>query len=176
MSARFRRPLVGPTFWLLLFAAIVAIRLATRTAEPKPPEDLAEGAYDVQYVVDGDTLRLEGGARVRLQGIDTPECARDGQPEQPYSREATEFVETFVRNASGQVHLTFGAERVDRYGRHLAFVWHGEQLLNEQLVLSGLAQARPDYRFSGRMKKRLVAAEQQARAAQAGMWTSVSPQ
>ena len=171
MTARFRRPLVGPTVWLLLIVFLVALRLATRSAEPDQPPSLNEGDYEVQYVVDGDTLRLANGARVRLQGIDTPEVSRDGQPAEAFSEQATKFAEAFVTNAGQTVHLTFGAERLDRYGRHLAFVWHGDQLLNEQLVLAGLAEARPDYRFSGRMKRRLVEAERQAQTARRGIWS-----
>ncbi len=67
--------------------------------------------------------------------------------------------------------LTFGLERRDRHDRFLAFVWNGEQMLNEELVRAGLAEARLDYRYSGPMKRRLAAAQDEARRAGRGIWS-----
>ena len=44
--------------------------------EPSAPPQAAL----VVRVVDGDTLVLAGGAKVRVLGIDAPEMERDGQP------------------------------------------------------------------------------------------------
>jgi hypothetical protein len=39
-------------------------------------------------VVDGDTLRLETGARVRLMGVDTPETVHPSRPVEAFGKEA----------------------------------------------------------------------------------------
>jgi len=45
-------------------------------------------------------------------------------------------------------------------------------MLNEELVRAGLAHARLDYRYSGTMKRRLADAQDEARAAGRGLWSS----
>lgn len=152
---------------------VLAVRIASRTAATEPA-DLKAGTYTVRYVIDGDTLVLDNDARIRLQGIDTPEVARNGNPGEEWANEATNYSRAFVAQAGGAVRLTFGNERRDLYGRHLAFVWASERMLNEELVREGLAEARPDYRFAGRMKRRLLAAQNEAQTAHRGIWSPTS--
>ncbi|MEM6797881.1 MAG: thermonuclease family protein [Planctomycetota bacterium] len=170
---RFRRPWIGSRLLLVLLVAVV-VRLLTAgffsSADQSPPEALAEGVYAVAWVADGDTFTLANGARIRLQGIDTPEAPRGSAPGEPLHAEATAFTRRFIAAAGGQVRLTFGVERIDHYGRHLGFVWEGDVMLNEELVRAGLAHARPDYRFAGKMKRRLMSAQDQARKAGLGLW------
>src|SRR5262245_39753543 len=45
----------------------------------------------VERVVDGDTLVLAGGDRVRLIGVDTPETHHPTKPAQPFGQEAYTF-------------------------------------------------------------------------------------
>ncbi|MGI9456650.1 MAG: thermonuclease family protein [Aeoliella sp.] len=150
------------------------MRIALEWRAVPPDEVLVEGDYRVDRVVDGDTLRLASGARVRLQGIDTPETVKRDHPVEPWGPEATTFTQQFVADAGDNVQLTFGKERVDRYGRQLAFVWHEHTLLNEELVRAGLARARLDYRYSGTMKRRLATAQEEAQAAGRGIWSQKS--
>jgi micrococcal nuclease len=156
--------------WLVCLAAIVW-RIFAAEDEPLPPDGLNEGVHRVRRVVDGDTLLLESGARVRLQGIDTPESVRENWPVEPWGPEASAFAKDFVADARHQVRLSFSLERKDRHDRFLAFVWNGDVLLNEELVRAGLAHARMDYRYSSPMKRRLAAAEKEARAAKRGLWS-----
>jgi endonuclease YncB( thermonuclease family) len=44
-------------------------------------------------------------------------------------------------------------------------------MLNEELVRSGLAEARMDYRYSGTMKRRLADAQDEAKRRKRGMWS-----
>jgi micrococcal nuclease len=156
--------------WLL--CAIVAIwRAVAVNSVPTGPELLAEGMHEVRRVVDGDTLLLTSGARVRLQGIDTPETVREGFAVEPWGPEASQFTKDFIRHADQQVRLTFSLERKDRHDRFLAFVWDGDVMLNEELVRAGLARARLDYRYSGVMKRRLAKAQDEARGAGRGIWS-----
>lgn len=172
MAPRFTRNRIRTNLWLLAIAIFVLLRVAYDLRSRQPPQSIAEGVYEVARVVDGDTLLLSSGVRVRLQGIDTPESVRPDHPVEPWAAEAHEFTREFVSAAGGTVRLSFGAERLDRYGRSLAFVWHKDRLLNDELVRAGLARARLDYRYSGTMKRRLANAEQEARSASRGIWST----
>ena len=156
--------------WLACLAIFVW-RIIAAGVDSHAPENLSEGVHRVLRVVDGDTLLLASGARVRLQGIDSPENVREDWPVEPWGPEASAFAKDFVADAGQQVRLTFGLERKDRFDRFLAFVWNGDVMLNEELVRAGLAHARLNYRYSGAMKRRLAAAEKEARAAKRGIWS-----
>lgn len=137
-----------------------------------PPEQLDEGIHEVLRAVDGDTILLVSGARVRLQGINAPETVKPDAPIEAWGPEASQFTKDFLQRANNRVRLTFNLERKDRYDRFLAFVWNGDKLLNEELVRAGFAYAQLDYRYSGTMKNRLAAAQDEARQAQRGIWSN----
>lgn len=158
--------------WIAVLA-VIAWRIIAVSDESSAPDSIHEGVHRVRRVVDGDTLLLESGARVRLQGIDAPETVRQNWPIEPWGPEASAFTKHFVANAGQRVRLTFDLERIDRHNRFLAFAWNGDTMLNEELVRAGLARARTDYRYSESMKRRLATAEREARAARRGIWSRV---
>lgn len=158
--------------WLtvaLVLAVALLLRLADRAVPPGVPRQLDPGVYRVERVVDGDTLVLAGGARVRLIGADTPEAfVPDGRPE-PFSRQATRFTEQFIADGGGEVQLEFDGPRKDRYDRFLATVWVGDRMLNEELLRAGLARLRSEFPFSPPLKARLRRAQEKAEAAGRGI-------
>ncbi|MCJ7509033.1 MAG: thermonuclease family protein [candidate division Zixibacteria bacterium] len=85
----------------------------------------------VKEVIDGDTIILTSGQRVRYIGIDTPEES------QPFYREAKEFNRKMVQGKN--VVLEFDVESQDRYGRLLAYVYVNNTLVNAELMKNGLA-------------------------------------
>ncbi len=154
---------------VVAIAAVAALaRLAGRFQKPAPTS-LSEGIYRVERVVDGDTLLLANGARVRLIGADTPETVKPNSPVEPWGPEATEFTERFV--SGGEVRLELDRERLDKYGRFLAYVWVEDRMLNEELIRAGLARARTGFSYSEAMKRRFRRAEEEARQARRGIWT-----
>ena len=155
----------------LAAAILVFIALVWRyfSAPPAPPEFLAEGLYDVERVVDGDTLLLANHARVRLIGADTPETVKPNHPVDPWGTEASQFTRQFV--AGRQVRLELDRERVDKYGRFLAYVWVGDRMLNEELIRAGLARAELQYHYAASIKTRFRRAEEDARSAGRGIWS-----
>lgn len=93
----------------------------------------------VDYVYDGDTLRLADGRKVRIIGINTPELGRDGAADEPLARAARRTVRELAGRGS-EVALRFGSERRDRYGRLLAHVYLPDGgSLGAQLLARGLA-------------------------------------
>jgi micrococcal nuclease len=93
----------------------------------------------VERVVDGDTVVLVGGERVRYIGVDTPESVKPGTPVQCYAKAAGRANERLV--AGEKVRLRFDAERRDRYGRLLAYVYRARDglFVNAELVRRGYA-------------------------------------
>ena len=170
------------TYWywfaivaLLVFQWFMYPPLPGPPPRPTGREVVTEGLHRVERVVDGDTLKMTSGARVRLEGIDTPETVREDYPVEPWGPEASAFTKDFIKRAGGEVTLTFGNERLDDYGRYLAFVWDGDKMLNEELVRAGLAEARLGWHFSSALKRRLRLAEDEAKLARRGIWSGTIP-
>ena len=93
---------------------------------------------ELASVVDGDTVRLTDGRRVRLIAINTPELGHGVSPDQPLAVEAKRAVEQFFA-ADRRVGLLYGAERQDHYGRTLAHLFRADgQSLGAELLVSGL--------------------------------------
>jgi len=141
------------------------------TGWQRPAGQLATGEYLVERVVDGDTIVLNfNDLRVRLQGVDTPETVQANTPVEAWGPEATAFTEAFLESADWRVKIVVDGEPVDRYGRHLGFLWHGDRLLNEELIREGLARATTGFDFSESMKQRLIKAQISAQTAGLGIW------
>jgi len=153
---------------LAAIALLVLYRAWDGLWRPLPPEALGEASYAVRRVVDGDTLLLANGARVRLIGVDAPETVKPDWPVEPWGPEASEFTRSFV--AAGEVRLQFDRERVDRFDRFLAYVWVGDRMLNEELLRAGLARFERGFRYSQTMKRRFGNAEEEAKIERRGIW------
>lgn len=101
----------------------------------------AQGTVD--YVVDGDTLRLRDGRYVRLLGIDAPEAeGQDGTPAECWAAEAATALHTLAPPGT-VVTLTQdpGQDAIDRYGRMLAYVQAGGITdVGEELLRQGAAR------------------------------------
>jgi micrococcal nuclease len=168
---------------LAAIALLVLLRLLSDRgrdeSEPDRELPLAEGAYQVVRVVDGDTLLVRRQdadpqaareRRLRLLGIDCPESVKPDQPIEPWGPEASQFTQRFV--AGRDVHLQFDKRRIDRYGRYLGYVFVEEKMLNEELVRAGLARVSIYPGDSEAMARRLRAAAQDARENGRGIWSA----
>ncbi|GAB6138477.1 thermonuclease family protein [Halanaerobaculum tunisiense] len=93
---------------------------------------------EVLRVIDGDTLELTTGQKVRLIGIDTPETESSSQPADYYATQATAFTR---ENLAGEtIYLEYGVEKRDHYNRLLAYVFKQNGILfNAQLLQEGYA-------------------------------------
>jgi micrococcal nuclease len=160
----------GAAFWLILL--LLAVWRAYSSVATAAPEQLEEGVHEVRRAVDGDTLLLVSGARIRLQGVNTPETVKPDYPVEAWGPEASQFTKDFIEKAGHRVRLTFSLERKDRYDRFLAFVWDGDVMLNEELIRAGLGYARRDYRYSEAMKHRFTGAQEEAQRAGRGIWST----
>jgi len=110
----------------------------------------------VMRVVDGDTVVLADGTRVRIHGIDAPE--RD----QPFGKAATECLGQLLGDGGVAV------EPVERdvYGRLVARLWRGKLDVGKQMVRLGCAWSYGDS---------YIREQATARAARAGLWSNPHP-
>jgi micrococcal nuclease len=168
MSRQFRRSHTAAVVGLVLLAALVIWRREAILPEDRPPPE-SNTLHEVRRVVDGDTLLLASGTRVRLIGVDAPESVRPDHPVEPWGPEAARFTRSLL--ASRQVRLEYDRERLDQHGRTLAYVWLGERLVNEELLRAGLARWERRFRYAQAMKRRFERAEQEARQARRGIWS-----
>ncbi len=118
----------------------------------------------VIQVIDGDTIIVEGGYRVRYIGIDTPEI----HPElEAYGREAWQANRQLVEGK--EVRLERDVSETDKYGRLLRYVFVDGVFVNAELVREGLAYAKaypPDTKYQDYLEK----LEAEARQVGRGMW------
>lgn len=118
----------------------------------------------VERVIDGDTIVIEGGERVRYIGIDTPELSP--APEH-YAEEARQRNVELV--AGKQVRLERDISDRDRYGRLLRYVYVDEVFVNAALVQEGYARAR-DYPPDSKRSIYFARLEREAKRDGRGMW------
>lgn len=123
---------------------------------------------DICRVIDGDTVELCGGNRVRYIGVDTPETVDPRRPEQCYGKEAAARNRELVEGKRAVFERD--ARDTDARGRFLRYVYVGGVMVNHQLVREGFARAKrypPDVKYA----VEFAAAEAAARAAGLGLWS-----
>ncbi len=135
----------------------------------------------IRRVIDGDTIQLENGERVRLIGIDTPEMHesnklyRDSQKSGEDVRAIKELGERayqFTRNLieGKRVSLEFDVEKYDRYNRLLAYVFLKDgTFVNAEIVRQGYASLLtipPNVRYADLFAKFY----REARENKRGLW------
>lgn len=133
----------------------------TKTLPSPSPTSKPENLVKVTRVIDGDTIEIEGGKRVRLIGIDSPET------DMCYNKEATNKAKELLENQ--EVTLEKDVSETDRYGRLLRYIWKGDVLINEQIAHEGYA-ASSSYPPDVKYQERIVAAQKEARDGGKGLW------
>jgi micrococcal nuclease len=88
----------------------------------------------IERVIDGDTVELASGERVRYLMIDTPESTTELECWGP---EASQANKDLVEGKT--VKLSYDVECEDKYGRLLAYVELQGQIINEVMVQRGHA-------------------------------------
>ncbi len=166
---------------------ITAQRLSLRTPHVSSDPVLDKSQYAdirVDYVYDGDTIRLADGEKVRFLGIDTPEssqnkklfrdAARSGQDIKDIlamGHAAAEYTRVLLKDR--RVRLEFDIEKRDKYGRLLAYIYRVDDglFINEDIIKNGYAYPMtipPNIRFSDRFKQLF----REARNEKRGLWAT----
>ncbi|MBI2674821.1 MAG: thermonuclease family protein [Candidatus Aenigmarchaeota archaeon] len=115
----------------------------------------------VERVIDGDTIALRNGDRVRLLSIDTPERG------QYYYTESKIFLERLVGGKG--IRLETDAENKDKYGRLLRYVFADGRLTNVELVREGYARSLI-FNSNEKYANAVLEAEKEAKSEGKGLW------
>ncbi len=142
---------------IIIMVLAVAAYIVLRDL-PSPSDE----TFEVSRIIDGDTIELSNGDRVRLIGINTPETG------QPYYNEATEKLRELIGTST--VTLKKDVDDKDRYGRLLRYIYVNDTFVNLEMVREGYAIAY-DYELNVKYSDEFHEAEQEAREARLGIWT-----
>ncbi|UCD63049.1 MAG: thermonuclease family protein [Candidatus Zixiibacteriota bacterium] len=156
-----RKPVYRWAFVALLVVLILTVRLVEEIGFERKPSD----RFTVKAVIDGDTVELLGGDRLRLLSIDTPE---DGEP---YYDEACRFLADIALGKTARIE--YARVRRDRYGRLLGYLYIDSVFVNLAILENGLGNL---YLFEdsdvGRSETgQLLAAQRDALRSGRGIWS-----
>jgi micrococcal nuclease len=118
-------------------------------------------------VIDGDTIELDDGRRVRYIGIDTPETVHPEKDVECYGPEATVRNRELVEGKT--VEMQAGVEESDRYRRLLRYVHVDGRFVNALMVAEGYAHASP-FGDERRFRQVFAQLEQYSQLRDRGMW------
>ena len=156
-----RRKTINWMVFILLVAVILAFRLVEEIDRDKSPGE----RFVVRRVIDGDTVELTGGDRLRLLAVDTPE------KDEPYYGEARQFLEKLTLGKTARIE--FGPRRRDRYGRLLGYLYIDTLFVNKAILENGLGYL---YLFedddpANPAVQQLLAAQRRALDTKTGLWS-----
>ncbi len=117
------------------------------------------------FILDGDKIKA------RFLAIDTPESTTKVEE---YGKEASEYTCNLLTNA-GTIEIEYDpdSDKLDKYNRHLVWVFVDGELLQETVIENGLAEVAylyGDYKYTSRLES----AEEIARENKVGMWSDLS--
>ena len=152
MKRHLKRIIIGA----IILAVLATVYLFTDGFKGK--EDAVENdftAVRLVRVVDGDTIVVkldEEEIKVRFIGVDAPESVHSDESENtPEGELAAEYLKSIVK-AEDTLYLQYDEERIDVYGRTLAYVWMEDKvditneadavkyMLNAIMVKAGFAE------------------------------------
>lgn len=139
--------------------------------------------YHIERVVDGDTLKLSDGRRVRLIGVDTPEYHyskkllrdskrnhRDIKSIQALGKKAYNFTRQLCEGK--KVRFEEDAEARDKYGRLLAYAYLEDgTFINARILEEGYGQVMtipPNVKYADKFFK----LERRSREEGKGLWAN----
>ncbi len=124
-----------------------------------------EGPYQVTNVIDGDTIDLDNGMRIRFAGVNTPELKKDVC----YAYEAKAFIE---ENLLGEyIYVEKDNYNKDKYYRYLRYIYYRDLNINFILVKEGFAKVYDKYKRSTKHYSELKELEEEAKLAKKGIWS-----
>jgi len=117
--------------------------------------------FVVSRVIDGDTIEIGTGDRVRLIGINAPERG------QYLYEESSDYLRGLI--GEREVELESDVEDMDRYNRLLRYVFVNDTFINAEMVRRGYAFAYiipPNEKYS----TIIIRAEEEAKRGKRGVW------
>jgi len=141
----------------------------------KAPLSLAGKSINgrVKNVVDGDTITLSDGTKVRFVGVDTPETKHPRKPVEPFGKEASNFTHAQLNGEEVELVLdqnSAATNHRDHFGRLLAYVFRKRDGfdVSAELITQGYAHAFTKYPFERMAEFRCL--QTKARDTKQGLW------
>ena len=170
-SRQWRRPTPA-----MVAGCLLVLLLVIRNRWPAHPASAGFGEFRVEQqvnvarVIDGDTIEVADGRRIRLLGIDAPEVGFDGSEPQFWSHQSTDWLTDQI--AGERVTLKIGQSEFDRYGRTLAWIYTSDgRLVNAESMRFGMSRLLPEFGLPASLETILRQAEAEARVARRGVWS-----
>lgn len=129
----------------------------------EPSQEAGERARVVR-VIDGDTIEVEGGLRVRYIGINAPESSKKYEC---FAESSTKKNRDFVLGK--EIFMEKDISETDKYGRLLRYVYIGEVFVNDEIVKQGYAKVStypPDVKY----QTQFLESQKYARDNNLGLW------
>ena|SRR3989338_4359692 len=147
----------------ILFIAVILIAYAVNSYVENNSVSRLEESY-VTKVIDGDTIVIAGGQRVRLLSIDTRERGENCYAEAKARMEELVLLKNIT--------LERDRENEDQYDRILRYVYVNDAMINLLMIEEGLAVA---YIYEPNVKYRsaFLEAEQAARGEGGCVWSKL---
>lgn len=135
----------------------------------RPKKELVVEKQKVRVikVIDGDTIEIDTGQRVRYLGVDTPEMNFYGKKAECFAHEATKRNKELVGDKEIEIEKVIS--ETDEFGRILRFVYVDGVSVSEILLKEGMGREQsiaPDVKYV----EDLARAEQEARENRRGLW------
>ena len=165
---------VGVGIGLKMGKTQIASPIVSMTTDQKMDEMVGQNKSEIDTVkvirvIDGDTIEIEGGERIRYIGIDTPETVDPRKPVQCFGIEASAKNKELIEGK--MVRLEKDITDRDRYNRLLRYVYVGDTFINLELVKQGFAYSYsypPDIKY----QDQFLNPQQEAREASRGLWAA----
>lgn len=164
------------TLLVFLLLSFFAERLISQL-EPLLPTtsptvtSISRDTVTVSRVLDGDTIELNTGQKIRYIGVDAPELHQIDKRSTCFGNEALEANKNLVEGKI--VTLEKDQSETDQYGRLLRYVYVENVMIGQKLISEGFARAK-DYPPDSRYKTLLKNAEDQAKLNRKGLWSTCS--
>lgn len=135
----------------------------------------AEEKIDVTFssCTDGDTASVilnNQEIKLRFLAIDTPESVHPTIGEEEFGKEASNYTCNALKTANKiEIEYDSNSDKLDKYGRHLVWVFVNGELLQQKLIEEGLAEVAylyDDYKYTSILETKQVVAQTK----QIGIW------
>lgn len=159
--------------WTIILPAIYYDKNFNRI-EKNHEESSNKIEVELVGTVDGDTAKFKMNGEqitVRFLGINTKETVDPEIGEEAWGKEASDFTKEKLENAT-KIELEFDSstDEKDKYNRYLAWIWVDDELLQNSLVKSGLAEnymLKNNYKYAGILQE----SEENAKNNKLGIWS-----
>ena len=146
---------------------------SSRTGQWSYPDGYFPEGIGVEVIeaIDGDTILIDFDDKdwkVRLIGIDSPETVHPNKEVEFYGKEANDYLTKLL--VGRLIHLRFDENLTDAYGRLLAYVYLGDDLVNADMLKLGYAKLYDEFPF--KKYNEFIEYEKEAKEANLGLWAN----